>query len=138
MTIYDDLTPIDEFEAKYGNELAVRRATEVMTAYLGEILHLSKWAAEGLDIAARYRKHLISLDGLVNERGALAERIRQTSKDLPEYRILQAVSSILWFLQYPSWGGGASEVISNFLDLLGEPESKREAIVGLIEEKFGS
>jgi|HubBroStandDraft_6_1064221.scaffolds.fasta_scaffold1591702_1 hypothetical protein len=138
MTIYDDLTPIDEFEAKYGNELAVRRACEVMTAYIGEFSPLSKWTAEGLDIAARYRKHLISLDELVNERGALAERIQQTSKDLPEYRILQAVSSILWFLQYPSWGGGASEVISNFLDLLGEPESKREAIVGLIEEKFGS
>ena len=138
MTIYDELDPIDDFEDRHGNELAVRRACDVMTAYLGEFLPLPKRAAEGLDVAERYRKHLIGLDGLVNERDALDERIRQTSKNLPEHRILQAVSSILGFLQYPSWGGGASEVISNFLDLLGEPESRRDTIVKLIEEKFGS
>src|ERR1700750_1678614 len=103
MTIYDNLDPIDEFEAKHGNELACRRACEVMIAYLEEFSPLPEYTADGLDVAAKYKKHPVSLDELVNERDRLQERRRQTSKDLPEHRILQAVSSILWFLQYQSW-----------------------------------
>jgi hypothetical protein len=143
MTVYDELTVIDDFEGKFGNREAVRRACDLMASYLAEMTApLPEIATQGLCVAMKYKEGLAPVSELEAERKAISSFLRdrsaQTNYDTLEYCAAHAVGAILSCYQDPAWGGGASELVSNFLDVTEKLESHHEVFRRLLGEYFPS
>src|SRR5262245_53661089 len=127
MDIYKELNVIDRFEESRGNSAAVVRACDLMVSYLAGLKQpLPEIAARRLRIAIK-KEGLASVGELKNERKALSDFLRghsaRTDYTTPEYCIVNAVEAALLSYENPEWGGGASELVSNFLDLTDRFES---------------
>jgi hypothetical protein len=141
MNIYKELEVIDRFEEKFGNSTSVTRACDLMVSYLAGLKRrLPETAARGLRVAIKYRQGLASLDELGRERKAISDFLRErsarTNYSTPEYCIMHAVDTILQCYQTPVWGGGASELVSNFLDTADRFESDRTLMRRLLQQNF--
>jgi hypothetical protein len=118
MNINDELAVVDAFEERNGIEKAIDRACEFLIRYLSlSPDRLSEIARRGLEVAMRYRARAIGLPELGAERSKIAvflsERSAWTEWRHPDYGPIHSVYAILWYLEDPTHGGGASEVISN-------------------------
>jgi hypothetical protein len=59
INIYKELSIIDDFEEKFGNQESVKRACDFMVSYLAGMQRpLPEISAHGLSVAIRYRKAL--------------------------------------------------------------------------------
>jgi hypothetical protein len=123
MSIYQELNIIDDFEERAGNSGAVRRACDFMVSYLSKTrVPLPELAEQGLEIAIKYMQGEVGGKELDHKREEIADFLRLRSATLdfvsPEFRGLHAVEAILSCYGHPAWGGGASELVSNFLDVM--------------------
>jgi len=142
MSVYDKLVIVDQFEERNGNQRAVRRACEIMLAYLASLKQpLPEVAAQALRVARGYT------DGSVGA-GSLSAAVDQISRFLKEcgesennskgvISIIRASAALLKLLQEPTWGGGASEALSNFLEWTDEFEQNHELFGQLLERYVG-
>jgi hypothetical protein len=135
------LDVIDRFEDKFGNEESVRRACDVMVSYLsGMTRPFNKIAERGLRAAIKCKEGTIAPNDLGSELRSISDFLRERSArmdyDTPEYCIVHAVEATLMFYQNPSWGGGASEVISNFLNLTDKFECNHALLKQLLDQHF--
>jgi hypothetical protein len=141
VNIYHELDIIDEFEEKVGNRESVKCACDFMVSYLAEMKRpLPEVAAQGLRVAIKYKEGSASPDKLEIAREQIAdflkERGAQASYSTLEYRMAHAVLGILISYQDLRWGGGASELVSNFLDMTETFESNHDLLKTLLKEYF--
>jgi hypothetical protein len=141
--IFNELVVIDRFEERFGNQESVRRACDVMVSYLSAMTRpFNEIAERGLRAAIKCREGSIAPNDLESERRSISDFLRErsarTDYDTPEYCIVHAVEAILWFYRDPSWGGGASEAMSNFLVITDQFESNYSLLKRLLEQKFAT
>jgi hypothetical protein len=141
MSIYGALNIIDEFEAKFGNSESVTRACDLMVSYLSKMeMLLSEIAMRGLQAAIRYRMGVASSKDLCDEERVLSNRLKEKPETTTyidtEYHEIHAVKAVLSFYQHPIWGGGASEVVSNFWDVAAKLKSDETVMNRLLREHF--
>ena len=141
MNIDDELTVVDAFEERFGNKRAVDRACEFLIRYLSlNRASLPEIAKSGLEFATRYQKDAVGLAELRTERTKLANflsgRSGTTKWKHPDYGPIHAVYAILWHLEDPTHGGGASELISNAFEATEIFKSDDEIVQTLLRECF--
>jgi hypothetical protein len=141
MDMYKELDVIDRFEEGRGTNVAVVSACDLMVSYLAGLKRpFPEIAARGLRIAIKYKEGLASVGELKNERKAFSDFLREhsarTDYTTPEYCIVNAVEAVLLSYENPEWGGGASELVSNFLDLTDRFESDHPLMRRLLAEDF--
>ena len=141
MNIYDELDVIDEFEKVFGNREAVERSCDVMISYMEKLTApLPGLVAQGLQVAAQYRRGLIGLKDLEDSINLVAKFLRENSAitncDEAQYSYYQAINAILLICKNPAWGGGASELVSNFLSLMEKVEIDNLLFEGVIRKHF--
>jgi hypothetical protein len=143
MDIYQDLDVIDRFEDRFGNRDSVKRACDFMVSYLAGVQRpLPEIATQGLRAAIKYREGSARADELESARRSISdflkERRARMDYSTPEYCMAHAVEAVLMFFVDPTWPGGASEVVSNFLDLTETFESNHELLQRLLDEYFAA
>jgi hypothetical protein len=143
MDVYKELMLIDRFEESHGNSEAVRRACDFMISYLAAMTTPFPEVAErGRAVAIRYKQGLALNAELENARKSISDFLRErsarTNYDTPEYCIVHAVEGMLACYLHPEWGGGASELVSNFLDVTDKFQSDHSFLKRLLEEKFSA
>jgi hypothetical protein len=141
MDIYQELNVIDRFEERFGNRDSVRRACDFMVSYLAGMQRpLPEIAAEGLRAAIKYKEGSALASELGSARRSISDFLREpsarTNYGTPEYCMARALEAVLISYQNPTWGGGASELVSNFLDMTETFESNHELMKRLLEEYF--
>ena len=141
MNIDDELTVVDAFEERNGIAKTIDRACEFLIRYLSlSPDRLSEIARCGLEVAMRYRAGAIGLPELKTERSKIAaflgERSAWTEWRHPDYGPIHAVYAILWYLEDPMHGGGASEVISNAFEATKAFRPNDTTVLALLRECF--
>jgi hypothetical protein len=139
MSIYNKLDVIDEFEEKFGEREAVTRSCDLMVAYISEATTpLPQVAAQAFRVAMNYKNGAASRAELDAQKEMLvrALRGRWTRFDDPESCAFLAIHAIVAFYLDPSWGSGASEVISNFWDLAEKFDRDERRLLRLLQEYF--
>ncbi|UGA45628.1 hypothetical protein HU230_0006195 [Bradyrhizobium quebecense] len=141
MTVYERLTIVDQFEDRASNRAAVMRACDVMTCYLTQLKRpLPEVAAQAVKVAQAYIAGSTAIGGLHDE-------VRQISNFLKEARrsdshlndalsVIRATEALMRLLEEPRWGGGASEALSNFLELVDGFEQDHRLFEHLLESTF--
>src|SRR5215831_18545618 len=141
MNIYNELDIIDLFEEKFGNQESVKRACDFMASYLAGMQRpLPEIAAQGLVVAIKYKEGSALPGELEIARKRIADFLKERGAQLNystvEYRMAHAVEAILISYQNPTWGGGASELVSIFLDVTETFESNCDLMRTLLKEYF--
>jgi hypothetical protein len=141
MNMDDELTVIDAFEERYGSKHAMDRACEFLISYLSlTSANLPEIAKHGLEIATRYPNGGVGLAELQAERTKLAtflsERSAWTAWRHPDFGPIHSVYAILWHLEDPTRGGGASELISNALEATEAFRPDDEIVRTLVKNVF--
>ena len=137
----DELTIVDAFEQLCGNKSAMDCANEFLIKYVSFRLDsIPEIARPGLDVAARYRKGSADLAELRIERAKLENFLRERSAWTgwadPDYGSVHSIHAVLWYLEEPTRGGGASEVISNVLEATKAFRPDDEIVKSLLSECF--
>jgi hypothetical protein len=141
MSIYDALNPIDDFEERHGNAEAVRRASDLMVSYMcGLTRPLPELVDRGLKTAIGYKNKEATLLEMDTIRKELTQFIKTKwlsgGEDTSKYFISRAVEGMLICCRHPAWGGGASELVSNFLEAVDKFESNHNLLKFLIKQYF--
>jgi hypothetical protein len=137
----DDLEVIDRFEEKFGNTETVKRACDFMACYLAKLTKpFPPIAAQGLRVALDYGQGVVGREQLEIHREAISDYLREhsawTDYESPEYCIIHSVYAALESYLRPSWGGGGSELISNFIEVSGRFEKNSSALQQCLEKSF--
>jgi hypothetical protein len=137
----DDLGVIDRFEEKFGNIETVKRARDLMVCYLATLTKpFPRVAEQGLRVALGYKQGLVGREQLEVHRQAISDYLREhsawTDYESPEYCIIHSVYAALESYLEPSWGGGGSELISNFIEVSGRFEKNSSALKRCLEKSF--
>ena len=141
MSVYNKLNVIDEFEAKFGNREAVRRACDLMVSYLSETAtSLPEVAAQAVHVGRKYKNGLASRADLNAERKAISQFLSDhsawTNYEDQEYCAVHAVHGFLDGYINLSWGGGASELVSNFWEMMEKFDRNEVLLQRLLQEHF--
>ncbi len=139
MSGYDKLILVDDYEERHDNRTAARRACNVMTEYLASLKRpLPSVAAEALGVAQSYCVGSIGVEGLRSACVLMSHFLKDSANyDRGTISVVQASDALLKRLQVPVWGGGASEALSNFLDLVDQYEQNHPLFEELVERAFG-
>lgn len=138
MSGYDKLILVDEYEERHDNRAAVRRACSVMLEYLSSLKRpLPEVATEALKVAREYSSGSVGAEAL-RDGCALVSRFLKHSADYDKgtISVVRASDALLKLLQVPEWGGGASEALSNFLELVDGYEQNYPLFEQLLERTF--
>jgi len=112
-----------------------------MTCYLTQLKRpLPEVAAQAVKVAQGYIAGSTAI-------GSLHDEVRRISNFLKEARrsdsqldedlsIIRATEALIRLLEEPRWGGGASEALSNFLELVDEFEQDHRLFEHLLEGAF--
>jgi hypothetical protein len=137
MSGYDKLILVDQYEEKHTNSAAVRRACDVMLDYLASLRRpLPEAAAQAVKAAREYSAG--GADRLQDACAVVSRFLKHPADgDRGAISIVRASEALLKLLQVPVWGGGASEALSNFLELVDEYEQNHPLFEQLLERTFG-
>lgn len=141
MNMHDELTIVDAFEQRYGNKSAMDRTNEFLIKYLSlGLTSIPEIAKPGLEIATKYRKGNADLVKLRTERikleNFLRERTAWTKHSNPDYGAVHSVYALLWHLEEPVHGGGASELISDVFEATKAFRPDDQIVKSLLSECF--
>ncbi|WP_139862692.1 hypothetical protein [Bradyrhizobium ivorense] len=138
MTVYDSLSIVDQFEERTDNRTAVKRACDVMLRYLMELKRpLPDVAAQSVKIAREYCAGSRGIQSLHDEDKRISNFLRNASaRSNGTVSVVRATGALVRLLQEPTWGGGASEALSNFLNWVDEFEQDHTMFKRLLEGAF--
>lgn len=118
---HDRLIVVDEYEAQHGNTDALMKACSLMIKHMRAIERpLPDYAVRGLEIAENFNFGLHSANDLLLASRAIEARLSsivQTPDTSPDECIGIAVRAALLLSKDPTGEDGASEVLSNYLEL---------------------
>lgn len=134
-----DLTVVDSFAEAHGEEVASRRATDFMLAYMDAMTRpMPGVARQGLEVARAFRAG--SADAAAMEAARVAcwcyvdAHGGSASGDLPENACVRAVICTLF--DGPQKGGDTGDAIDNFLDFANTFEDQSAKAKVLLNQFF--
>ena len=141
MNIYRSLDMVDDYEAIHGNREAVIRAISLMLAIMRDLGHLlPRIATQSIEVASRFREGrgdhslLMGQEDLLNER--LRDLVESSNGHSSEFHLVQTAHAILVLSRKPRWGGGAGEVLSNFINALDSAGLSYNPVIDLLDNYF--
>jgi hypothetical protein len=142
MNGYDKLAIVDRYEESHDNPAAVRRACDVMAEYLANLKRpLPDVASQAVEAALEFRKGSTGVDALRDADDQISRFLKQARHDdefdIGSISVVRASGALLKLLQVPTWGGGASEALSNFLEWVDEFEQNHSLFEQLLDQSFG-
>ena len=113
-----------------------------MVEYLANLKRpLPDVVAQAVKVAREYNAGSVEIEKLRDADQQLSRFLKEP-KHYGEYdkgaiSVVRACGALLKLLEVPTWGGGASEALSNFLEWVDEFEQNHPLFEQLLERHFG-